>query len=237
MDKTLLKGLLVLEHVVRSDAPVRSTDVADELGLMKSNAHRVLKTLAEAGYIQQNLRSREFSPSLKLWEMGATGAGRLDLRQRAGDTLRPLARETGETVHLSVLDRAEVIYIDKIDSSQPVGAYTRLGGRAPAYCVATGKAILAQLEEPALEPVLASLVRHAENTLPSPDALAADLGETRARGYSINRGDWRNGVWGVASAVRDARNTVVAAVGVSGPDFRIEPRSDELGAIFMNAAA
>ncbi|MFV0474486.1 MAG: IclR family transcriptional regulator [Pikeienuella sp.] len=237
MDKTLLKGLSVLEHVVRSETPVRSTDVAAAMDLRKSNAHRVLRTLVEAGYIHQDPRSREFSPTLKLWEMGATVVARLDLRQRAAETLRRLAQDTGETVHLSVLDGNEVIYIDKIDSSQPVGAYTLLGGRAPAYCVATGKAILAEMERERLEPVFAALVGHSDNTITSPEALLADFEETRKRGYSINRGEWRNSVWGLASVVRDARNAVTAAVGVSGPDFRIEDRCDELGAVVMEAAA
>ncbi|MDX6750393.1 IclR family transcriptional regulator [Geminicoccaceae bacterium 1502E] len=236
MDKTLLKGLQVLEHLVRSDMPMRSTDVAGDLDLTRSNAHRVLKTLEAAGYIRQDPRSREFAPSLKLWEMGATVIGRLDLRQRAADILRGLAQETGEAVHLSVLDKTEVIYIDKIDSPQPVGAYTRIGGRAPAFCVATGKAILAYLDEVPLQPVLKCLEQHSGHTIVAPDELLADLRATRERGYSINRGEWRSSVWGIAAAVRDAGGSVIAAVGVSGPDFRLSDRCGELGAIVTRAA-
>ena len=58
MDKTLLKGLQILEQVVNSTEPVRSSHVAKELGLMKSNAHRVLKTLEHAGYIFQNPKTK-----------------------------------------------------------------------------------------------------------------------------------------------------------------------------------
>src|SRR3546814_715020 len=57
--------------------------------------------------------------------------------------MRELARETSETVHLSVLDGVDVVYVDKIDSPQPLLAYSAVGGRAPAYAVATGKALLA----------------------------------------------------------------------------------------------
>ena len=203
MDKTLLKGLQVLEYVVSQPESARSSQVAVDLGLMKSNAHRVLKTLEHAGYLHQDPQTREFRTTLKLWEMGSQIIDRLDLRKCASTYLQELANETGEAVHLSVLDGSEVIYIDKIDSPQPVGAYTRTGGRAPAYCVATGKALLAELRE------------------------------TRVRGYSINRGEWRESVWGLAATIRDSRNNPIAAVGVSGPDFRLSDpeRNAQMGAI------
>jgi len=232
MDKTLLKGLQVLEHVAASPRPVRSAHVANELGLMKSNAHRVLKTLEHAGYLVQDPETKEFSSGLKLWEMGAQIVDRLDLRKSASVLLHDLAQETGEAVHLSVLDRSEVIYIDKIDSPQPVGAYTRTGGRAPAYCVATGKALLSELPEEELAPVLTGLEAFSKHTITDPEALREELRLTRERGYSVNRGEWRDSVWGLAAVVRDARNEPVAAVGVSGPEFRISSpeREEELGA-------
>lgn len=231
MDKTLLKGLQVLEHVVASSEPVRSTDVATQLGLVQSNAHRVLKTLEHAGYLVQDPQSRTFSGSLKLWELGSQIVGRLDLRKSASVQLYNLAHETGEAVHLSVLDQAEVIYVDKIDSPQPVGAYTRTGGRAPAYCVATGKALLSQLSEEALQHTLGDLKQYSPHTITDLTDLFDDLKLTRERGYSVNKGEWREGVWGLASVIFDARNEPVAAVGVSGPDFRLcEPtRTAEMG--------
>jgi len=57
--------------------------------------------------------------------------------------MKRLAQETGETIHPAVLDGMDVVYIDKIDSRQPIGAYATVGGRAPRYAVATGKALLA----------------------------------------------------------------------------------------------
>lgn len=238
MDKTLLKGLDVLEYVVASGGTVRSTDVATHLELQKSNAHRVLKTLEAAGYLTQDDATREFRPTLKLWELGGAVVADLDLRQRAADALRELSQASGETVHLSVLDGADVIYIDKIDSPQPVAAYTRIGGRAPAYCVATGKALLSSLDEAQLEPLIATLEPHSPETLTDRSDLLADLSQTRERGYSINRGEWRNDVWGLAANVRDVSGQVVAAIGISGPKFRLADtgRIEELGEMVSSSA-
>ncbi len=239
MDKTLLKGLQVLEHVVAADQPIRSVQVARDLGLMNSNANRVLKTLEHAGYLIQNPETREYAGSLKLWELGARIIDRVDLRKSAAGPLGDLAEESGEAVHLSVLDGTEVIYLDKIDSPQPIGAYTRTGGRAPAHCVATGKALLACLPDTALEPVLSDLAAHSSRTITDAGAFAAELRETRRRGYSINRGEWRDTVWGLASVVFDAQENPVAAIGVSGPDFRLSDpdRLEEMGQAVRRYAA
>lgn len=238
MDKTLLKGLQVLTHVARSKRSVRITDVAAELELTKSNAYRLLKTLEVAGFVRQDPKSKEFMASLRLWELGRQVANRLDLRANAGDALHRLAEESRETVHMAVLDGHDVIYIEKIDSPEPVSAYTRLGGRAPAHCVATGKALLSQMSEAELAPILANLERHSPFTIVNPEALKADLANAASLGYAINRGEWRESVWGIASVVKDSNGDVAAAVGVSGPSFRLNDgaRCDEL-AILVKAAA
>jgi DNA-binding IclR family transcriptional regulator len=238
MDTTLLKGLQVLSHLAQADSSVRITDVAAELGLTKSNAYRVLKTLETAGFVKQDAATKEFAPTLRLWELGMLVVGRLDLRACAADALRRLASESRETVHLAVLEGGEVIYIEKIDSPEPVSAYTRLGGRAPAYCVATGKALLSEMPEAEIAGLLADLTPHSPNTIVDPGTLRAELAAARAEGYAINRGEWRESVWGLASPVRDGAGTVIAAVGVSGPSYRIgsEARCDELATLVKAAA-
>lgn len=238
MDKTLLKGLQVLEHVARSEHSLRITDVAADLGLTKSNAYRLLRTLEAAGFVEQNADTRNFAANTKLWELGTQVISRLDLRSHAAESLRRLADKSRETVHLAILDGTEVVYIDKIDSPEPVASYTRLGGRAPAYCVATGKALLAQLPETELADHVDKLIPHAPSTITDLKALRSELAETRARGYAINRGEWRDAVWGIASPIRHNTGAAVAAVGVSGPQYRLddERRCAELIDMVRSAA-
>lgn len=221
MDKTLLKGLEGLERLVEAGRPLGVTAFAGLCGLTKSNAHRILRTFAAAGFLRQNPETREYAPSLKLWELGSRTVADLDLRAQAADVMRWLADETRETVHLSVLDGGEVVYLDKIDSPEPVRAYSRIGGRAPAYCVATGKAQLAYADPATLEAVLGQLERHTPNTIVDPAALQAELADVRAVGFAVNRGEWRDSVWGIADVVR-ARSAIVGAIGISGPSFRLD---------------
>jgi DNA-binding IclR family transcriptional regulator len=222
MDKTLLKGLQVLEAMANHTGESLSIQtLANQLGLTKSNAHRTLQTLAHAGYAVRDKSSGNYRSTLKLFELGAQQLASLDVRQLALPAMRRLADSTAETVHLSVIDGDSVIYIDKIDSPQPVRAYSRVGGRAPAYCVATGKVLLAFQPANYLDDCVGELHRFTPLTITDRAALEAELAKVLRFGYAINRGEWRETVGGAASPIFDAMGSVVAAIGISGPLERL----------------
>lgn len=222
MDSTLAKGLAVLEWLVRQQRDCRVADVAQALGLARSNAHRTLATLVECGWAVQPPGGSAYRPSLKLFELGTLLEAAADLKTLLHPQLAELARRSGETIHLTVLDGAEVVYLDKIDSALPVAAYSRVGGRAPAYCVASGKALLAAAghDVPALQALLGPLAAHTPHTLTDATALHAELQRTRARGWAENREEWRLGVCGLGAPVFNARGEAVAALGISVPSIR-----------------
>ncbi|MGO4328543.1 IclR family transcriptional regulator [Cupriavidus sp. 2TAF22] len=228
MNNTLLKGLAVLELLSRADRPLNLTQIATELGMVKSNVHRLMQGLTGLRYVIRDEDSGTYSASIKLWELGSAVLARLDLRRHAERQMEALLNRTGESVHLSVLDRGEVVYVHKVESLAPVRAYTQIGGRAPAYCVATGKAQLAF----AGESVLAEMARHLQpqtpHTIARPAAFMKEMRTVREQGYAVNRGEWRETVWGVAAPILDSRGTVIAAVGISGPAERV--RQADLGA-------
>ncbi|MDE2395786.1 MAG: IclR family transcriptional regulator [Burkholderiales bacterium] len=222
MDSTLAKGLAVLEWLVRQPRASRVSEVAEAFGLARSNAHRTLQTLVECGWAQQEEAGGAYCPALKLFELGVLVESGLDLKAALHPLLERLANATGETIHLAVLDGAEILYLDKFDSPLPVAAYSRIGGRAPAYCVASGKALLAAAEpdEAALRRRLGKLVAHTPQTLVRFDALLSELERTRERGWGENREEWRTGVCGLGAPVFNARGEAVAAVGMSVPAIR-----------------
>ena len=145
-----------------------------------------------------------------------------DLRALLRPHLAALAAASGETIHLAVLDGAEIVYIDKFDSPLPVAAYSRVGGRAPAACVASGKALLAVLceDQATLQKRLGTLQAHTPNSITDFDALSAELQRTRDAGHAQNREEWRLGVCGLGAPVFNARGEPVAAIGISVPSIR-----------------
>lgn len=225
MDKTLLKGLNVLEKLAWLDGRVLTLDeLAAEMGLTRSNTHRTLQTLAHAGYVRRDPETGGYHCTLKMFELGARQLHQLDVRKLAPPFLRELARLTGETVHLSVLDGMDVVYIDKIDSPQPLLAYSTIGGRAPAYAVATGKALLAYQAPDYLEHYAQAIQKHTPQTHASLLVLKEELAEVSRVGYAINQGEWREGIGGVAAPVFNGLNKAVAAIGISGPLTRLTPQ-------------
>ena len=238
MDKTLLKGLAVLEALMASPGRPRTIDeLARTVNLTRSNVHRTLQTLSHAGYVRKDEASGRYQATMKMFAMGARQLAAFDVRNLALPVMRRLAQESGETVHLSVLEGMTVVYIDKIDSPQPVRSYTEIGGRAPAYAVATGKALLAYQPEGYIERHAGELVRHTASTITGVVELAAELQRVRRLGYALNRGEWRETVGGLAVGIFDGLGQVVAALGISGPMERLtKGRFDSLAPVVRECA-
>ncbi|MBR1149432.1 IclR family transcriptional regulator [Bradyrhizobium sp. JYMT SZCCT0428] len=224
MDKTLLKGLTLVELLAHSEESRGVTSLARELQLSKSNVHRILLTLQSKQYVRRVDSNSTYELTPKIWELGSLVRGRLSLLKVSNEYMMELARATGESVHLSILEGGEVVYIDKIESSQPIAAYTRIGGRAPAYCVATGKAMLATVPGEELDSLLPKLKRFTDSTITAHDKLRSELIKTREAGYAVNRGEWREDVFGVASPIWDGAGRALGAIGISGPSVRYKAK-------------
>ena len=239
MDKTLLKGLLVLEVLADMEGESRTIDdVAARVGLTRSNTHRTLQTLLHAGYVERDADNGAYRGSMKMFALGVRQLANIDVRRIAPKYMTALAKETGETIHLSVLDGVEVIYIDKIDSSQPIRAYSMIGGRAPAHAVATGKALLSVQPEPYLESLPKKLPRFTGATITDRALLRTEMAKAARLGYAVNRGEWREGVGGVAAPIFDGFDRPVAAVGISGPLERLSiARMKELAPAVVRVAS
>lgn len=223
MDKAFVKGLRLLESLAVSQEPRGITDLSKELSLTKSNVHRLLTTLQAQGYVRQVPPHSTYELTTRIWELGSHVIRRLDLIKIARPALTRLAEITGETVHLSILDGAEIVYIDKIESAHYIRAHTSVGSRAPVYTMATGKAMLAFLPDDYLEKLGCELKRYTDTTRTTFSELREDIRLAREQGYAaVPEGEWRNGIAACASAILNRSGKVAGAVGVSGPDSRIK---------------
>jgi DNA-binding IclR family transcriptional regulator len=237
MEQTVQKALNLLEALVRSNQPRRLTELSRELGLTKPNVYRLLSTLSILGYVRKDPVTSLYAPTLKLWEMGSMLVRDVDLQSVAGPRLRRLCEETRESVQLGVWDSGYVVYVDKVDSPQPLKAITSIGSRVPACVVSTGKALLAWMPPGALDAALEHVKRYTPLTMTRRKDIERDLEESRERGYAINRGEFRVGVCGIAAPVRDRSGGVVASIGVWGSEKNIlGPRRDELARATVSAA-
>ncbi|MGB6105288.1 MAG: IclR family transcriptional regulator [Pusillimonas sp.] len=236
MDKTVAKALGLLETIALSDRPRGVTELSLELGMTKANVHRLVKTLQQLGYLQQQEQGSQYLATLKLWELGSAITRRLAPADIARPVLRALCAKADESAQLAVLDGSTVVYVDKADSSHPLRATTQIGSRIPAHSVSCGKAILAfsdrhraRLEYP--------LAEYTPCTLKTKDEFEADMARAQADGFAVNRGEWREGIWGIAAPIHDANGEVVASIGVWGSEQRFEGEATaRLGALVLDAA-
>ncbi len=229
---------MLLEALAKHERGSGVTELANQLMLNKSNVHRLLQALVHQGFARKNEDTGRYELTMKLWELGSGLANRLDVRTEALPFMKELAEQTQETVHLSLLDGVEVLYIEKMDSPQPVRAYTTVGGRSPAQCVATGKALLAWASEDTLNLLKNRLKPYTPRSLVKFGDLRRELEQVREQGFALNRGEWREQVVGAAAPIYDSRGMVVAALGISGPAERLEEaRLVQAGKTLVTAAA
>ena len=235
-EKTLLKGLSVLEALAKHDKPRGVTDLARSLDLSKTATHRLLQTLVSAGYAAQDDASDAYVITTKAWHVGSAALARMDAKRIGAKYLPALAEASRESVHISLLDGLDVVYVEKIDSAHPLRTHSPVGGRAPAACVATGKALLAYQSDEIVKKVAAHLKRYTARTIASRAGLLKDLRKVRQKGYAVNNCEWRDDICSVGAPIFDAQRKVVAAVGISGPEYRIGKTLDKLGLLAARTA-
>lgn len=208
--------------MLRERRRVRIVEVADELGVARSTAHRLLGTLARRGFVTRDPRSRTYGSGPELLGLGALGD--LDLRGAARPHLAALSAALHETVNLMVLEGASCRFLEGVDGARPLGTRVRTGAVLPAHIVSGGKALLAELPEREVdalfEPRLRGVTPH---TIDDRTALHAELREIRERGHALNREESEPGLSAAAMPVRSGVRAV-GAVAVSAPTQRLGPR-------------
>lgn len=237
MDKSLVKALRVIETLAFSDAPRGVSELALELGYQKSNVHRILTTLVEQGYVVRFDAGALYQLNYKLFEIGSRMVSRLRLSEVARPYLQRIVRKTGESAHIMIYHNAEIIYLDKIENNAPIRASSEPGLRAPAFCVASGKVLLAYQPDEEVRRVLRKLRVYTPQTITNPDVLRAEIEAVRVKGYATNREGWRAGVAGAAAPVLVGRENAIAALAIVGPADRLDDAALQAAGKILSKAA
>lgn len=225
--QSLTRGLKALDILREAHGPMRLTEVAEALGVEKSNASHILKTLVAAGYAEQDGSRRYMAVSAS----GRSGHSLSDVvacKVLCRPALESLVRQTGECAHLAVLVDDRVWYIDKVDSTLPLKVDHPIGSLSPLHCTALGKAFLAFGDARLPD----DRARYTGQTITDAKALQTEIAATRNRGYAVDNEEFAPGIRCAARPVFDAQGRMIAALGVSGPSVRVDDaRLAELGAL------
>jgi IclR family transcriptional regulator, KDG regulon repressor len=223
---SVCKALKMLDVFSVEKPELTVAEVSDLLHMHRSSAFRVLSTLAAVGFIEKDCRTGRYRLGLRLLELAGRVTGGYRLRELAGPLMEELAQELGEIVHLSILDGAEIVYMDKRGQGQVLTVATRIGGRCPAHSSAMGKVLLAALSAGELKEALGRgpIKRMTANTITRRGNLVSELDRVRGRGYALDNEEGFLGIRCVAAPVVGPEGRVLAAVSVTAPKQRMDAR-------------
>lgn len=228
--QALHHGLSVLETFLEADRAVQGiSEISKALGLNKSRVFRIVNTLEQHGFVERVTSTKQYQLGVALMAFGEVVRERLEVIEVAAPILDRLAEQTGETVHLGVVDGNESVCVAKRMSKHSVRLYAEVGRRAPLHAGGVPKVLLAYMPPEDLARILrpGTLERVTARTITDPDQLDEILEEIRCRGYHVSVGDLDPDVHSVAAPIWDHTGRVVAAVSVAGPSHRFPPKKVE----------
>jgi len=198
-------------------------ELCKKISLPKGTVHRLLGTLKNLGYIEQNPQNRKYRLTIKIFNLGATVTDRVGLVQII-PYMKKLSLKFNETVNLAILDRDEITYLYSVGSDNTLKLDLRIGSNQPAYCAAVGKVLLAYLSKKELDSYLQrlKLKSYTPYTITSKEYLKKDLKLIRERGYSFVNEEYMVGVSCVAVPIKDQQGKVCAGLGFSVPTVRMD---------------
>lgn len=237
MVRTVVNALRIIDKL-SEEGHLGVTDICHELSLPKSSVHNILETLVHERVLAKNRESNKYTLGVRLVELGNHAQLGLDICRIAHPFLVGLNELTDETVHLTVLDDDEVLYVDCVESKMRIRTYSVIGVRAPLYCTAVGKAMLAFLPATPRERIIREkrLGRITANTITEKAALKRDLQKTVQRGYSIDNMEHEEYLRCIGAPIRNWKGEVFASISVSGPSQRLTlKRIGEIAPSLMSA--
>ncbi len=234
------RAIDALEAVVGSSVPLTLAQLAETLVAPKSTTLNIARTLVRRRLLDFDSVSKTYRVGSLLAGLATTTAQGGDLRSVAKPHLDRLAQQTREVVYLGMLDGHELVFIEKIESSQPIRYIAKVGTRRPLHCTAGGKMCLAWQPETYVRRYIAEvgLQKYTARTITTPVALRRELQVIRERGYAISHGEFIEDLTGLCvPIVQRSMPALIGTLVVAGPSFRVRKRARHILALMKQTAA
>lgn len=215
------KALDLLELLAKHGS-LNLLELTELLDQPKSSTYRILLTLEQRGFIARSDDNGKYCLGYKQLVLTRGLLERNSLRAAAMTEMRKLSERYGDTVNLGVLTDGEVLYVEIIESTQPLRMTDIVGSKSPFHATAMGKAITAYMPE---ENVMELIARYGlpavtPRTIISPEQFFIELNRVRAQGFSMDDQEIVKGACCVAAPIFGMYGTVEGAVSLSGAMHR-----------------
>jgi len=209
---------------------LRVSELADEIGIHKSTASRMLATLERRRFVRRD--GELFVPGSEIFRIARLASAEEALAALAGPALESLARDTGEAAIVGVRRGDEAYFISQMPGEHILSVADWSGRSTPLHVSSFGKVFVAFGS-----PYPGPFTRYTERTITDPVEWERELRRVRDRGYGDLVDELEDGLSAVGAPVFDDTGACVAAIGVSGPTFRFSGRLHEHGERCKVAAA
>ncbi|GAB6179817.1 IclR family transcriptional regulator [Desulfotomaculum defluvii] len=215
--RSIAKALTIIDILTSSQEGLPLAKIASKSGNAKSTVHGLLSTLRDFGYIEQCPFTGNYKLGMRLFEIGSIVANSWDVRSVAAPYLQQLVNRIGETVHLVVLDKGEVLYIDKRESTKNLRIVSEVGMRLPAHCTGVGKVMMAYLTDAEVKNIVKEkgLKSYTQNTITDFTVLMNELKKIRTQGFAYDIEEIMDSLCCIAAPIFDYYGKVCSAISIS----------------------
>lgn len=224
----LERGLSVLECIAFAEPDAATASfIAKETGLPKSTVYRLAAIERNAGWIEFNEFTKAYSLSGKAFELAAAFVSKRGLTDLAKPIMDRLARESNETVQLSIHRGDSAFFIGRSSSQRAISIHGTIGQALPLYATSTGKCMLAALSDEELDEYLdrIELEHISKNTAASKETLKEQIEEVRKRGCAITNSEYDDDVVAIGAPIKKRDGTTIAALCISAPAYRVKKKT------------
>ena len=212
----------IFEAFQANQRPLSLTDLADAVNVPKSTCHAIVSTLTARGYLYSLTRPRSLYPTKRMYDVASDILAKDPFIERTTPLLERLRDASQETVILGKRQGDAVVYLQVVESAHPIRYSAKPGDIKPLHSSSIGKALLGSMKEAELREWVAAheLASVTATTITDPEALIADVLQSRRAGYFQTRGENVSDVWAVAAFFTLHNETL--AIAVAGPRHRME---------------
>jgi DNA-binding IclR family transcriptional regulator len=220
--QSIERAFAILAHIAGCDG-VSLAELSKSVHLHNSTTFNLVRTMAELGVVRQDKETKRYHLGRLIFALAAKSATEMELIDAATPFLERLSARTGETSHLALMSGADVIIAARIRGAGAFQLVERAGEVRPFNCTAVGKVLLSGMDDSRLTKLIAAkpLAQHTAKSIVEPEQLLSEVAKVRETGLGFDDAEFNSEVRCVAAPVFDVAGRVIAALGVSGPVWRV----------------
>jgi IclR family transcriptional regulator, KDG regulon repressor len=221
--QSLERALTILNKLSEYPDGIQITRLSEQVGLTKSTIHRLLATLSSMNYVVKDEETDKYKLGLQVLFLSRNLLNNSDIVTVSKPFLEKLSQEVNETVHLCIEDRGEVVYIDKIESTQTIRMYSRIGSRAPMYCTGVGKILLSGKNKDEFNELISNInfIPKTPSTITSKEEFIEEIEKVKSQGYALDNAENEVVLRCIAAPIFDHKGKIIASFSISGPSNRV----------------